>query len=363
MIIPTATAYFVLNRAISHVFNLGFNPAVMTALETSKANLKKLKGLDPQHEQEYKREFDSNIELLQVYSDLPTLKQEIFNPIKLFYLILIGVSTVMAILASVIVSRKISRAYRSLLKDLMKAQERVQYLDKISSWQILIRSLAHEIKNPLTPIEVMSTNIKKSYLQLPPSDFMKLLEESEQVISEEVGHIRKLLSQFNDLSKIPEPIKHQVDFFSFIQLTINQFQIIYPQVIFNLIDELTEKKCVLQIDESLIKQVVTNIINNAIEANNTDINSPLQIQFQLNVIDNEFILRILNNGICVPERDIPLLFEPHFSTKKSKLNMGLGLSISKKIMLDHNGDINYEVIDDKPVFKLSFEFTNIKIGV
>jgi nitrogen fixation/metabolism regulation signal transduction histidine kinase len=369
MFIPTLASFFILDKAITHVFNLGFNPTIIATLDNHKVNLKKLKDLNPQLELEYKRQFDANVELTQVYSDLPTLKQEIFNPIRFFYLLIIGLSILLAMMAALFVSHKISSAFKKLHEDFLRAKEKTQYLEKISSWQTLIRSLAHEIKNPLTPIEVMATTIKKSYLKLTAEQFEKLLDESEQVITEEVAHIRNLLGQFNDLSKIPEPNLKQTNFKGFIENLLHQFRLIYTNVIFTFSDKRIANDCSIPIDENLIRQVITNIVTNAIEANtmNATLPStgrlPLNINFELSSIGNEFKLIISNNGLCIAAKDIAYIFDPHFSTKKTKHNMGLGLSISKKIMLDHNGDIRYQVIDHMPSFIMGFERSEPTTGV
>ncbi len=216
------------------------------------------------------------------------------------------------------------------ITDLIQAQ-------KLAAWSDVARKIAHEIKNPLTPIRLGAERIANSSLIQSNN---KLVNTS-QMILKNVDDIRHLIDEFSSFSRLPSPILKKIDYNNFIGDTYNLFKTSYPDIKFynqNLIN--IKKTIYIKADEKQLRQVIGNLIKNSSENFQENNISDKTIFFSSIKTQNFISFSVQDNGVGIKETHKIKVLEPYFTTKKN--GTGLGLAISKKIIEDHRGDINIE---------------------
>ena len=232
------------------------------------------------------------------------------------------------------------------ITDLIQAQKLVALSD-------VARKIAHEIKNPLTPIRLGAERIANSTLIKSDN---KLLNTSEMILKN-VDDIRHLIDEFSSFSRLPSPIFENINYNKFIDDTYNFFKTSYPDIKFDKISSSNiDKKLKIYADEKQLRQVIGNVIKNSSE--NFQENNILSkiITFSSNITQNYIILSIEDNGVGIKEANKIKILEPYFTTKKN--GTGLGLAISKKIIEDHQGEIMIESSKKGTKVKIKFPIDN-----
>jgi nitrogen fixation/metabolism regulation signal transduction histidine kinase len=207
--------------------------------------------------------------------------------------------------------------------------------------------LAHEIKNPLTPIEVLVTSLSKAYLAKPQREFQAQLHETQTMINEELAHLKNTVNKFSEFAKLPA-----------VRLADEELSQLLPQQV-KAIAALFESASIridcpavvrAKLDATLFRQVLTNIVRNGVEAN-----PERTVEFTIAVtLPNDAIaIAVTNNGEPVPAPLAGRIFDPYVSGKSGKDNMGLGLAIVRKIVIEHGGDIVYAEVQGSPTFTIS----------
>ena len=228
------------------------------------------------------------------------------------------------------------------ITDLIQAQ-------KLLAWSDVARKIAHEIKNPLTPIRLGAERIANS--SLVKSD-IKLANTSEMILKN-VDDIRHLIDEFSSFSRLPSPIFENIVYIKFIENTFNFFKTSYPNIKFVNQDLSSfKKKIKIKADEKQLRQVIGNVIKNSSE--NFDENNIKNkiITFSSIFTHKYILLSIQDNGIGIQKVNKIRVLEPYFTTKKN--GTGLGLAISKKIIEDHQGEINIESSDKGTKVNIKF---------
>lgn len=354
-VLPLTAAFYFLDHSLQTSLNLGFNHQIVRALDIASQNLKRLKTTDSENESRYREQFEEIENLKLVYSKPDLVRSNILDSLKIYFgLGLLG-SFLMSVAIATLLSRQIAHSYRMTFDELMKQKEKVRYLEEVSSWQELAKMLAHEIKNPLTPIEVLVTSLTKSYLKKSETDFEEQLAQTETMISEELGHLKNIVNRFSEFSKIPKVQLIDEDLIGAIQQNVRALSGSYDEakIEFNSSKELSS--AVVKIDHTLFRQVFTNIIRNGIEANP---GRKLHFKINLSVTDEAFQIAINNDGVAVPREIAGRIFDPYISGKTGKENMGLGLAIVKKIIIEHGGEISYVEEAGHPTFVISLRRTS-----
>lgn len=221
-------------------------------------------------------------------------------------------------------------AFNRMVVDLAENQNRIIELEKMASWQQLARKLAHEIKNPLTPIQLMAQQMRDKY-DGKNGDYEKLLSDCCSIIEDEVESLQRLVREFSDFARLPEfkLIKQDIlPLFDSIQKLFNYA---------NLKIALPDNSVWIQFDFDYLKRVLINLIDNAIAAAGDE--KPIEINLS-NKDQNYFQIDIADQGEGIEMENLKKIFEPYFSTKSS--GVGLGLAIVKKVIREHDGEINVQ---------------------
>jgi len=219
------------------------------------------------------------------------------------------------------------------LTQLIKAQ-------KIAAWKEVAQRVAHEIKNPLTPIQLSAERINKRINQNSQPD--PVVIEGTRTIIQEAGAIKNLVDEFSNFARMPKVRLQATDIHQVIQQTINPFEGIFSEIEFNLhFDSAVPDS--IKCDPEQMRRALTNIIDNATDAMNKK--GTITIRTQFDDPQKKLRIEISDTGPGVPEKDKQKLFLPHFSTKKK--GTGLGLAIANQVINEHNGII--EIRDHKPM--------------
>ena len=206
--------------------------------------------------------------------------------------------------------------------------------EKHAAWSDIARKIAHEVKNPLTPIKLSAERIEKKITQ--KSSNSEEINNLTKTISKQVDDIRKLVDEFSSFARMPEAEIKLDNLSKTLKESFDLFANSHSKINMKLFSQ--EKDIFYQFDRFQITQAFNNIIKNAVEA---VINIP-NPSIKVNLLQNNNIIEfsVIDNGVGIDEKKIPKLFEPYFTTKDK--GTGLGLSIVKKIIEDHGGTIKIE---------------------
>lgn len=208
---------------------------------------------------------------------------------------------------------------------------------KLGAWADVARRMAHEIKNPLTPIQLSAERIKRRFGKQVTED-TDLFTDLTQIIIRQVEDLRSLVNEFSDFARMPSPIFEKQNFVSIIK-EITLLQGNRPNVKLNL--DIESPDMPINCDALQIKRVLTNLIENginAIEENNKNSSGSIDIVAKISQNSN-IHLQIIDDGPGIPDDiDISKLFDPYITTRKK--GTGLGLAIVKKIIDEHKGSVN-----------------------
>ena len=224
--------------------------------------------------------------------------------------------------------------------DLVSAQ-------RMAAWGDVARRIAHEIKNPLTPIQLSAERIRRKY-RTQVSD-PEELEQYADVIIRQTNDLRRIVDEFSKFARMPEPDRRETDLKALVKAAIMLQENGQPDVTFR--SMLPDGPVMIELDGTMIGQAMTNLIKNAGEAieekrgKSQDPAFVAEIRVSLEASDGTSVIRIADNGTGLPP-DRSRLFEPYVTTREK--GTGLGLPIVKKIIEEHGGTL---VLTDAPVFE------------
>ena len=217
------------------------------------------------------------------------------------------------------------------LTQLIKAQ-------RMAAWREVARRIAHEIKNPLTPIQLSAQRLRKRYLEKLQQDGA-VFDECTRTIVKQVEELKGMVNEFSNFARMPasQPTPNHLN--EIIQETLVLFQEAHKEVRFEFIPH---DLPVFNIDRDQMKRVMINLIKNSLAAIERD--GEIRIETSYDPKLQMVRLEVSDDGCGIPDEDKGKLFEPYYSTKKS--GTGLGLTIVNAIIADHNGYIR--VRDNEP---------------
>ena len=344
---PLIAAFYLLDHSLETSLNLGFNPQVVRVLDRSSENLRTLGKLDAKNRAAYRTQFEELQNLKHVYSNPALIRGGIEDSLKTYFGLGFVAAILLAVAAAAVLSRRIAHGYRATFEELTRQRERVRYLQEMSSWQELAKMLAHEIKNPLTPIEVLVSSLSRAYLVKGEQEFRAQLAQTETMINEELRHLKNTVNRFGEFARLPQ-IQAKEE--NVAEVLAQQIQALAHQ--FGAAEIRMRSAAVsarVRMDVTLFRQILANIIRNGLEANPAR-RVAFDLEVEVEAADGGVAIRIANDGAPVASEIVPRMFDPYVSAKTGRDNMGLGLAIVKKIVLEHGGDIAYEERAGRPCF-------------
>jgi nitrogen fixation/metabolism regulation signal transduction histidine kinase len=233
---------------------------------------------------------------------------------------------------------ELGRAFDRMVAELGDARSRLGYLQKVSAWQEVARRLAHEIKNPLTPIQLAVQELASKYNGGDPA-YKRLLATAQEILTEEVGAIRRLVDDFSAFAKLPKVEPEPLD----LAQVVEDFARAHPEW-HDALKLAPNGHVGALCDRMMLGRVLANLVENAAQAATEAGRQPqIHVAVTSSAAENAAQILVDDNGPGVPDKLRDRIFDPYFTSKAQ--GTGLGLAIVRKIMLDHGGDIR---VDDKP---------------
>lgn len=242
----------------------------------------------------------------------------------------------------------ITSQFNAMAEEVEANRQRSLYLEKIASWQIIARKLAHEIKNPLTPIQMMVSQLKRRY-KGDDKDFAKLLDNAQTIITEEVSGLRRMVDNFSNFARLPQPELKPTDLASLCHHVVELEKNVFPQHVIAYKSRLSGANALA--DEDLLRQVLINLVKNAGEACGE---TASQITVGLDEAQGDWLVTVQDNGPGIPAENRGRIFEAYFTTKHTgpTPGMGLGLAVCQKIVIDHGGKMLVKSRPGETVFTI-----------
>jgi two-component system, NtrC family, nitrogen regulation sensor histidine kinase NtrY len=245
----------------------------------------------------------------------------------------------------------LSRSFNRMVAEIESSRARIEYLQRIGAWQEMARRLAHEIKNPLTPILLAVQEVQQRCPEDSPA-FRHLVDETRRIVEDEVETLRRLVSEFSGFARMPQARLSLGDLASFLRLQRRRFEMlddtevpadetpsvameISPSI--SLVLEVPEGSAEAYFDPHMLKRAIVNLVRNAAQAMTGAGKKDGQVVVRLRTEGDYVTLDVMDDGPGIPEAMRQVVFDPYVTTKKT--GTGLGLAIVKKIIVEHGGTI------------------------
>ncbi|APR84544.1 Nitrogen regulation protein ntrY [Minicystis rosea] len=243
----------------------------------------------------------------------------------------------------------LGRAFDRMLEELSKSRARVEFLKRMGEWQKMARRLAHEIKNPLTPIQLAVEECHRRY-QGEDVEYKRIVQTTLEVVEEEVGSLRRLVSEFSSFARLPRAELLEGDLGEFLRdqaahIEAHEGEEGDDRALFAGVDvtfTVPADPMPAVLDTEMLHRVLTNVIRNAAQAIRDAKAAQKKkdrgrVQVAASVEGEQFVVTIDDDGPGIPPDVAEVMFDPYVTTKRD--GTGLGLTIVKKIVMDHGGSI------------------------
>lgn len=220
-----------------------------------------------------------------------------------------------------------------------------QLLDqRQAAWSDVARRIAHEIKNPLTPIQLATERLKRRYRRQISED-AELFDELTSTIVRQVGDLRKMVDEFSSFARLPKPVFRQENAVDLVRQAMFLQEVANPSIAYTFTSP-ADGPMSLQADRHQLGQALTNVLKNAAEAIETraaqaDVDYRGAIRVTLDETPGEVVVMVEDNGIGLPH-DRERLLEPYVTTREK--GTGLGLAIVNKIVEEHGGEMSFSAV-------------------
>ena len=204
-----------------------------------------------------------------------------------------------------------------------------------AAWREVARSIAHEVKNPLTPIKLAAQRLRRRYLGKIQDDG-KVFDECTQIISDQVDEIKNLVNEFSRFARLPHLALAPHDLNALVREALTLYQEVQPRITLKFQPDPDLPP--ISLDQEQMKRVLLNLVDNALASIPDTGEITLSVQGEPEA--ERVRVEVADTGVGIPERDKGRVFEPYFSTKRG--GTGLGLAIVHSIIADHQGQIRVE---------------------
>ncbi len=233
---------------------------------------------------------------------------------------------------------QLTERFNAMVGELNEAHNRLKYLERMSAWQEVARRLAHEIKNPLTPLQLAIQQLDRKFddYRERPQRYRALVSEVVEIVNEEIATLQKLVKEFSEFARLPAVSLRPARLSLFVAHTLRSNpQLGQSASIRHLV---LDDEVWVKLDRALMRRVLVNVFQNAIEAvEPTGRRAEVEVHYERLPERGMVRMRVFDNGPGIRPEHQAKLFEPYFTTKER--GTGLGLAIVRKILIDHGGDI------------------------
>jgi two-component system nitrogen regulation sensor histidine kinase NtrY len=256
---------------------------------------------------------------------------------------------------------ELARTFNRMLDEMETSRARIEFLQRIGAWQEMARRLAHEIKNPLTPIQLAVQECHKKYVG-DDSRYRALLDTTLEIVEEEVGTLRRLVGDFSSFARLPHAEMREANLQDFLKECSDQLVHLelegdigegapaltdaLPAHEVDVAWELPPERLPVEIDKQMIRRVLVNLVRNAVQAirdaKKTGANGGPALRGRVVVSarpdGDGAALTVEDDGPGISADHRGRVFDPYFTTKTD--GTGLGLAIVKKIVVEHGGTVS-----------------------
>ena len=227
--------------------------------------------------------------------------------------------------------------YNHKLTELAETVSKLAQNEREMAWREMAKQVAHEIKNPLTPMKLSIQQLQRVFDPNDPSAKLKVDKVTRSLI-EQIDALTSIANAFSSFAKLPQPKMSNLEVNQLIQTVVDFF---HDESKATVTCELTSEELYISGDKEMLLRVLNNLITNGIQAAQT-IHKPI-ISLRVNKKDDRVFIHVQDNGSGIPAHQVERIFEPYFTTKST--GTGLGLAMVKQIVEQHEGAIRIEKTD------------------
>ncbi|HJL16543.1 MAG TPA: ATP-binding protein [Sandaracinaceae bacterium LLY-WYZ-13_1] len=239
---------------------------------------------------------------------------------------------------------ELTRAFNAMVRDIRESRDRIEYLQRIGAWQEFARRLAHEIKNPLTPIQLSMQQVHRTY-RGDDEGYRRTLEDAAAIVDEEVATLRRLVGEFSEFARLPVAALGEADLGAFVRESLRGLD---PEALLPadadapapaLALEVDDAPMPVEIDAQMLRRALDNLVRNAVHAvAASGPESGGRVVVAARLEGDDAVLEVRDDGPGIEPEARERVFDPYFTTKDD--GTGLGLAIVKKVVLEHGGAID-----------------------
>jgi two-component system, NtrC family, nitrogen regulation sensor histidine kinase NtrY len=236
----------------------------------------------------------------------------------------------------------VAAAFNLMMEDLRAAQDRAAVAERIAAWQEVARRLAHEVKNPLTPIQMAMDTLRRTWRKQHPK-FEQVLESSTATVLEEADRLKRIVTEFSEFARMPKLVFGPTDVGEVVASAVALYQGATPVA-----TRLAAGLPVIEADRGQLTQVLLNLVENArdaIASRATPEGGRIVVSTRRGDAGDRVEIAVEDNGPGIPAEVKDRMFTPYFTTKQGQGGTGLGLAIVHRIVSDHGGRV---VVGDAP---------------
>ena len=250
----------------------------------------------------------------------------------------------------------LNKNFNSMINRLKNQQQKLIINERYEAWGSLARKLAHEIKNPLTPIQLTIDRIKEKYINQITNKDQDSFRDNLKIINTQIKQIENLVNEFSDFARMPKPTMKNNDLIKILEDNIKLLKEVNKSIEIKLTKN--AKNILFKCDKEQIGRVFFNLIKNSIESieqkSEKNTNFHKKILIEISDLNDHIKLVFLDNGIGFKQKNnIKEILNPYYTTKKN--GTGLGLSIVNKIINDHKGEIEFNSVSDGAKIEINFK--------
>ena len=225
------------------------------------------------------------------------------------------------------------RSFGSMLDELEGSEAALRNAERIAAWSDIARELAHEIKNPLTPIQMAMQTVRRAKVR-HPDKFDEVFEEATATVLEEVERLKTIVTEFSQFARMPNPNPHECDLNELIHSSVVLYGASEDVTV---VEDLGTLPPTQLLDADRITQVIQNLLKNAIQATEAGDRPGRVVISTRELEDGDVEMTVEDNGCGVREEDIPRIFTPYYTAKSG--GTGLGLAVVHRIISGHGGRV------------------------
>ncbi|HUN83008.1 MAG TPA: ATP-binding protein [Terracidiphilus sp.] len=231
----------------------------------------------------------------------------------------------------------LARSFNHMTAQLTSQRERLVQSERVAAWRELARRLAHELKNPLFPLQLTVENLVRAR-ELPAAEFDEVFREGTATLSAEIANLKTIIGRFSDFSKMPKPELEQIDARDVVERVRSLYESAAAQVAekIDFKTEISSEPMLLMADPELLHRALSNLVLNAMDAMPDGGSLIISAQPKSERVE----IRVSDTGAGLTPEECQRLFTPYYTTKQH--GTGLGLAIVQSVVADHSGTIAVE---------------------